>query len=280
MEPTLFGKMKQELVSPLFWRAGAAEFVGTCLFIFIHHGATSIFPDRDLSELRNAFAAGFAIATFVLCTSHISGGHFNPAVSLSFLGFGFITPLRAVVYMIAQLGGATLGAFLIWVATPYEYNLTVAATVLGPGITQGQGLLIEIVLTFQLVFMIFAVVDENRTDIVGSKPLAIGLSVVIGILCGINYTGASMNPARSFSSALVSGTWRDHWIYWVGPFIGGPLGAMTYRWILDPSGTMERFRNDATCSCAFAGRSKNRKSGREQNANQTEEREKDAVDNL
>lgn len=86
METSVLRKMKHELVSPLFWRAIAAEFVGTALFIFAHHGATSVFPGREVSELRNAFTAGFAIATFVLCTAHISGGHFNPAVSISFLG--------------------------------------------------------------------------------------------------------------------------------------------------------------------------------------------------
>jgi aquaporin TIP len=98
-----------------------------------------------------------------------------------------------------------------------------------------QALILEAVLTFALVFTVFAVATDRRGPGV-IAPLAIGLVIAADHIVAIPLTGASMNPARSFGPALVGGEWADHWIYWLGPIIGGSLGAATYHWVIRPGG--------------------------------------------
>ncbi|XP_048338864.1 aquaporin-1-like, partial [Sphaerodactylus townsendi] len=105
---------------------------------------------------------------------------------------------------------------------------------LSNGINAGQGLAIEIFATLQLVLCVLATTDRRRTDVSGSAPLAIGLSVALGHLLAIDYTGCGINPARSFGSAVVTGIFVNHWIFWVGPIIGGAGAALIYDFILAP----------------------------------------------
>ncbi|MBV99371.1 Aquaporin-1, partial [Eschrichtius robustus] len=105
---------------------------------------------------------------------------------------------------------------------------------LAPGVNSGQGLGIEIIGTLQLVLCVLATTDRRRRDLGGSAPLAIGLSVALGHLLAIDYTGCSINPARSFGSAVITRNFQDHWIFWVGPFIGGALAVLIYDFILAP----------------------------------------------
>merc|ERR1712150_106231 len=105
-----------------------------------------------------------------------------------------------------------------------------------PGITQlglelspGQGFLIEFVVTFVLVLTVYAAAADEENEAKGSAPLAIGLAIAIGHLFAGPYTGPSMNPARSFGPAAVGGVWKDHWIYWVGPILGGIVAGITYQ---------------------------------------------------
>ncbi|XP_029139259.1 aquaporin-1 [Protobothrops mucrosquamatus] len=105
---------------------------------------------------------------------------------------------------------------------------------LAPGVNPGQGLGIEIIATLQLVLCVLATTDKRRTDLSGSAPLAIGLSVALGHLLAIDYTGCGINPARSFGSALVTTNFVDHWVFWVGPLLGGVSAALIYDFILAP----------------------------------------------
>uniref|UniRef100_H9H7P1 Aquaporin-1 n=2 Tax=Monodelphis domestica TaxID=13616 RepID=H9H7P1_MONDO len=105
---------------------------------------------------------------------------------------------------------------------------------LAEGVNSGQGLGIEIIGTLQLVLCVLATTDRRRHDITGSAPLAIGLSVALGHLLAIDYTGCGINPARSFGSAVIANRFEHHWIFWVGPFIGGALAALIYDFILAP----------------------------------------------
>ncbi|KAJ6659327.1 hypothetical protein lerEdw1_019198 [Lerista edwardsae] len=102
------------------------------------------------------------------------------------------------------------------------------------GINQGQGLGIEIIATLQLVLCVLATTDRRRHDVSGSAPLAIGLSVALGHLLAIDYTGCGINPARSFGSALVANNFNNHWVFWVGPLLGGAAAAFIYDFILAP----------------------------------------------
>ena len=176
--------------------------------------------------LTIALAFGFAVAVVVAAMGRLSGAHINPAVTVAVLITGHVSPMRGLLYIEGQLGGAAIGALLIVAVVPGDGG-SLGATSLGADVSSGAGLLAESILTFALVFVIFgtAVDPKGPTSL---APIAIGLTVAVDIMIGGPLTGGSMNPARSFGSALVAVEWADHWLYWVGPLIGGVLAALVY----------------------------------------------------
>ena len=223
-------------------QAALAEYLATMMFIFIGAGAVVssstwlIQGDRDPAQLvAIALAHGLAISMLVYSTMHISGGHINPAVTVAAALTQRIGMVRAVIYLVAQFAGGVTGAFLLKLAVPVVMEGSLGAHALAEGITPGMGLIIEILLTFVLVFVIFATAIDQKG--VGKlAPLAIGFAILVCHLVAVPLTGASMNPARSFGPALAIGAWDNHWVYWVGPFVGGSLAGLFYRWVF-----MERF---------------------------------------
>uniref|UniRef100_A0A3P9QFP6 Major intrinsic protein of lens fiber a n=1 Tax=Poecilia reticulata TaxID=8081 RepID=A0A3P9QFP6_POERE len=207
-----------EFRSMSFWRAVFAEFYGTMFFVFFGLGAALRWTTGPHNVLHVAFCFGLAAATFIQSIGHISGGHINPAVTFAYLIGSQMSMFRAFFYIIAQCLGAG--------------NL--ALNTLQPGISLGMATTIEIFLTLQLVVCVFAVTDERRNGRLGSAALAIGFSVLIGHLFGMYYTGAGMNPARSFAPAVLVRNFVNHWVYWVGPMIGGAIGALLYDFLLFP----------------------------------------------
>jgi MIP family channel proteins len=171
-----------------------------------------------------ALVFGLIITVMVASTGHLSGAHFNPAVTLAFAVIRHF-PLREVpVYVGSQLAGAAAGALTLQVMFGPVANL--GATV--PSGSAWQAVGIEILLTAVLMFVITSVATDTRA--VGEMAaIAIGATVALDALWAGPITGASMNPARSFGPALVSGEWHDHWVYWVGPSMGAMLGAGVYR---------------------------------------------------
>ena len=167
---------------------------------------------------------GLVIMIMLAATGHLSGAHFNPAVTLAFA----ITrhfPWRDVPsYLAGQLLGAVAGAAVLRAFFGLEAGL--GATV--PAGSSLQALGLETLLTAVLMFVIVSVATDTRA--VGElAAVAIGGTVALDALWGGPVTGASMNPARSFGPALVAGLWRAHWIYWLGPIIGATLGAALYQ---------------------------------------------------
>ncbi|CAG5133918.1 unnamed protein product, partial [Candidula unifasciata] len=180
-----------------------------------------------------SLAFGLAIMALIQMVGHVSGGHINPAVTIAMAVVMNISVARAVLYISAQVLGAVVGGFLLKGLTPAKFHGNLAVTNLGTDISQVQGFGVEFMLTFCLVTVIFGTTDPNRASF-GSPALLIGLTVTLGHLSGICYTGASMNPSRSLGSAVVSNAWDNHWIYWVGPIAGGVVSAAIYKLILNP----------------------------------------------
>lgn len=233
--PKLAVGRSDEVTAPDALKAGFAEFIATFLFVFIGVGSVSaygkIFPAATMTAaglVSIALAHGLALAVTVAATANISGGHVNPAVTFGLLVGGHITFMRSLVYWVGQLVGAVLAALVLkWVVVGSHHP--VPGHDLGANVSVWSGLVLEIVLTFALVFVVYATaVDPKRGSVGSVAPLCIGFVVLANHFVGVPYTGASMNPARSFGPALVSWQWAHHWIYWVGPFIGGALAGIIY----------------------------------------------------
>ncbi|XP_019384654.1 PREDICTED: aquaporin-1 [Crocodylus porosus] len=235
--------MASEFKKKAFWRAVVAEFFAMSLFIFISIGSalgfnfplgsnTTVTATQDNVKVSLAF--GLAIATMAQSVGHISGAHLNPAVTLGLLLSCQISLFKALMYIIAQCLGAVVATAILSGVTSSLPNNSLGLNALANGINVGQGLGIEIIATLQLVLCVLATTDRRRNDVTGSAPLAIGLSVALGHLLAIDYTGCGINPARSFGSALIANNFTNHWIFWVGPVIGGVSAALVYDFILAP----------------------------------------------
>ncbi|XVE96582.1 hypothetical protein REPUB_Repub02eG0235300 [Reevesia pubescens] len=226
----------EEATHPDALRAALAEFFSTLIFVFAGSGSGMAFnklTDNGATTPAGLIAAslahGFGLFVAVSVGANISGGHVNPAVTFgAFLG-GNISLLRGILYWIAQLLGSTVACLLLKFATG---DLTVPAFGLSAGVGVWNAFVFEIVMTFGLVYTVYATaVDPKKGSLGTIAPLAIGLIVAANILAGGAFDGASMNPAVSFGPALVSWTWTNHWVYWAGPLIGGGLAGLIYELI-------------------------------------------------
>ncbi|KAK1173875.1 aquaporin FA-CHIP-like [Acipenser oxyrinchus oxyrinchus] len=226
--------MAKEFRNHAFWRGVMAELIGMTLFVFISItaalGSESNGADQ---EVKVSLAFGLAIATLAQSLGHISGAHLNPAVTLGLLTSCQISVLRAVVYIIVQVLGATMASGIVYGLQPKNNTGSLGLNKL-TNISPGQAVFIELLVTFQLVLCVIATTDKKRSDVTGSAPLAIGLSVALGHLGAISYTGCGMNPARSFGPSAVMWEFEDHWVFWVGPMVGGVAAALVYDFILYP----------------------------------------------
>ena len=210
-------------------RRAVAEFVGTFALIFVGMGSIVFVQSSGLVGI--ALAHGLTIAIMASAVGHISGGHFNPAVTFGFLVTRRIVPSLAFVYWGAQLAGGVLGALALRATFPEEANLDSGVPVLNDAIGAGSGALIEGILTFFLVWVIFATAADPGGAFKSIAGLAIGLTITIDILAAGPLTGAAMNPARALGPELVQNVWDDFWIYIVGPGVGAAAAALAYDWL-------------------------------------------------
>ena len=211
------------------FRRGVAELIGTFALIFFAMGSIAFIQSNLLVGV--GLASGLTIAIMAAAVGHISGGHFNPAVTLGFLVTRRIEPALAVFYWVAQLAGAILGGLALRALFPSEANLVTGVPVVNPTINTFQGLVLEALLTFFLVWVIFATAADPGGAFKTIAGLAIGLTVTVAILAAGPLTGAAMNPARALGPELVFNVWDDFWIYLVGPPVGAVAAALAYEWL-------------------------------------------------
>jgi MIP family channel proteins len=213
-------------------RKMVAEGVGAFALSFIGVGAI-IYGGTAGGLTTVALAHGLVIAVMVCAVGHISGGHFNPAVTFGFLVTKRIAVVDAVGYWVAQLAGGALGALLISLTLPDNVaNIEGGLTRLGSGVSVGDGLAIEFVLTFFLVWVIFGVAVDPRGSFAMVAGLPIGLTITLDIMMGGPLTGASMNPSRTFGPDLVAGVWDNAWLYFVACPLGAAAAALLYEHLI------------------------------------------------
>ncbi|XP_033134760.1 aquaporin PIP1-3 isoform X1 [Brassica rapa] len=257
-----------ELSSWSFWRAGIAEFIATFLFLYITvltvmgvKRAPNMCASVGIQGI--AWAFGGMIFALVYCTAGISGGHINPAVTFGLFLARKLSLTRAVFYIVMQCLGAVCGAGVVKGFQPSPYQtLGGGANTVAPGYTKGSGLGAEIIGTFVLVYTVFSATDAKRSardshvpvnfetnnlfvlnvcvltlrwNLQILAPLPIGFAVFLVHLATIPITGTGINPARSLGAAIIYNkdhAWDDHWIFWVGPFIGAALAALYHQLVI------------------------------------------------
>jgi aquaporin Z len=214
-------------------RAYLAELLGTFLFFAI--GLTSV---QAVGALTTAapllvvvpFAFGFGLLAAIFAFGHISGGHFNPAVTVAMVVDGRTTPADAVGYIVAQVVGAIGAAVLVLLLWS---QAAVAGTITAPGngFTDISAVILETVLTAGFVLVILA----STRHAASLAALAIPVTLVAIHFAAVPFTGASVNPARSIGPALIGGDLSKLWIYIVAPIVGGIVAALVYRVISGPA---------------------------------------------
>jgi aquaporin Z len=213
-------------------RSLVAEFLGTFALCFIGAGAicTDHWTGGAVGLLGIAVAHGAVLAVMISALGHISGGHFNPAVSLGLFTAGKISSQQALTYILAQLGGGVVAGFLLRMIIPaliWE-PVQLGTPAVAESVTFLQAMALEAVLTFFLVLAVFGVAVDPKGSWNAISGFGIGTVLVFDILMGGPWTGASMNPARTFGPAVASGFWTDHLVYWIGPILGGVLAGALY----------------------------------------------------
>lgn len=214
-----------------------AEFVGTFALIFFGVGSicadqfihTSTNGQSNLGLLGIALAHGLAIGIMVTSLGHISGGHFNPAVTIGFWVTRKLSTFDTLAYWGVQLAGAFCAAYLLR-RLPVDVwgPVQLGTPDLASGITRTSGMIFEAVMTFFLVFVVFATAVDERGAFNKVAGFAIGLTITAGALFGGPFTGAALNPARAFGPALAANHWNNHAVYWIGPLAGGVAAGWLY----------------------------------------------------
>lgn len=217
-----------------------SEFVG--LFALCAIGIGSLFAtsamgvtDPGSTLLVAAFAHGLTIAIMITAVGHISGGNLNPAVTFAAWLTKQKSTFESLIYIGSQLAGGLAGAgFVCWVFPDVKGKALMATPTVANNLSFAQGVAVEAVLTFLLVWVVFSTALDRDGTWFRVAGLPIGLAVTVGILMGAPLTGAAMNPARVLGPALTFNEWSDHWVYWVGPFVGAAAAGLAYMNVVQP----------------------------------------------
>ncbi|KAG8936922.1 hypothetical protein FRC02_010012 [Tulasnella sp. 418] len=251
----LFGRFREDV------EGAGLEFCGTFLFLLIGLGGVqaaataggkaklNIDVNNETGEsvihaprsIEQVFYISTSMALSLLMTAwlfyRVTGGLFNPCVSTALLLVGKLSPVRYVLYCVAQITGAIAAAAVLMALTPTRIDVN---TRIGRGINPAQAVFIEMFLTTLLILAVLMMAAE-KNKATAFAPIGAGFTIFATHLFGVAFTGASMNPARSFGPAVLTGFEARHWVYWVGPLVGSLLGVAFYSilkhiryWTLNP----------------------------------------------
>lgn len=211
------------------WRQLVAEFLGTFFYIAIVLLSGTKLGTNDKATI--GFANGLLVASIVQIIGHVSGGHINPAITISAVILNHIKLLKAILYIIVQILGSMTGAFVTYAITNDNIRDSMGIVAPGEGVDAGKAFGIEFLITYVLVSVFLSVSDPNKGTIgEGSSALAIGLTVTACHCSCLGYTG-SLNPIRAFGPALVMGSWSLHWLYWLAPIAASVTAGFIYRFV-------------------------------------------------
>ncbi|KAF5279529.1 hypothetical protein FQR65_LT03351 [Abscondita terminalis] len=217
-----------ELTEKKLWKQLLAEFVGTLILVYIGCGSAS----GQNSNVEIGLCFGLIVATMAQCIGHVSGCHINPAVTVGLLISGHMKLAKSILYIVVQCIGAVAGAGILRILLPDdgldEHTYGLGETSYSDDLGDYRAIFIELILTFPLVLVVLAL-NDPKTDTQGSPAVAVGFAVTASHLCGIQFTGSSINPARTLGPAVVALAFTQHWVYWLGPLLGAVLAGLLYR---------------------------------------------------
>ncbi|KAK9888630.1 hypothetical protein WA026_000858 [Henosepilachna vigintioctopunctata] len=208
-----------------------AEFLGTAMLVFL--GCMGCVYASPIPAFQIAFTFGLAVMVAVQCFGHISGCHINPAVTLASVILGHTPVLHIPLYFLGQFLGAVGGFGLLKAlsANGSFVGSSSCSPVLSPDTDIMEGIGVEFVLTFVLVMVCASLWDCRNASKDDSAAIKLGLTIVVLAVVGFSYTGAHLNPARSFGPSLLNGHWDNWFVWWVGPLLGGVAAAVVYRFV-------------------------------------------------
>ena len=218
----------------------SAEFIGTMWLVFGGCGSAVLaaaFPQVGIGLLGVSFAFGLSVLTMAYAVGHVSGGHFNPAVTLGCFAAGRLPPKDILPYVVAQIAGAVAGAGVLFVIASGKAGFDVTGGFASNGYadhspggyTLVAALVMEVVMTFFFLIIILGSTDPRAPQ--GLAPIAIGLALTLIHLVSIPVTNTSVNPARSTGPALFVGGWavKQLWVFWLAPLVGAILAGLAHR---------------------------------------------------
>jgi aquaporin Z len=223
-------------------KRSVAELLGTFWLVFGGCGSAVLaakFPEVGIGLVGVSLAFGLTVVTMAYAVGHISGGHFNPAVTLGLLAGGRVKPADVVPYIVAQVAGAVLAAWLLAIIASGNGTDAIAGGLASNGFgdhspggySQASAFITETLMTFFFLLIILGVTDPRAPA--GFAPLAIGLALTLIHLVSIPITNTSVNPARSTGPALMVGGWalQQLWLFWIAPVLGAVCAGGVWRWL-------------------------------------------------
>ncbi|XP_076109267.1 aquaporin-4-like [Mytilus galloprovincialis] len=235
-------KAKEELYSKQLWKSLRAEFFGSILYVIFGCGCLlNCTNDNTVKLFASVLSFGIAYSILVRIFGPTSGGHFNPAVTISLLCTRYISLLRGLFYILVQIIGSICGAAILYGIIPSEIRNDLGVTKVHKNVDNVRAFGVEFLATFIVIFTYFTTL-ENKNNVLVPDSVVCGLSISLSQLFAFNLTGASINPARSLGPALIHNSWDNHWIYWVGPILGSIFGGFTHEYTNKQSADLQNYQ--------------------------------------